>query len=164
MEVQVLFPAFLSLLSFFLFETLYVAVKRIFSSYRFSEKFAPFASFSHPTAWDFLPAAFKNSSSVTTAYDGNPRVNDGAVDAVVASIREFGFRQPIVVDTENIIIAGHVRHKAAVKMGLKKIPVHVATDLTSKQVKAYRFADNKTHELSHSIRLYTEALFVVESD
>ena len=81
-------------------------------------------------------------------YDRNPRINDSAVDAVAASLREFGFRQPIVVDTDNIIIVGHVRYKAAVKMGLQKIPVHVATDLTPEQVKAYRIADNKTNELS----------------
>ena len=76
-------------------------------------------------------------------YERNPRINDGAVDAVAASLRQFGFRQPIVVDAESIIIVGHVRHKAAVKMGLQKIPVHVATDLTPEQVRAYRLADNK---------------------
>ena len=81
-------------------------------------------------------------------YDRNPRINDGAVDAVAASLREFGFRQPVVVDADNIIIVGHARYKAAVKMGLQKIPVHVATDLTPEQVKAYRIADNKTNELS----------------
>ena len=81
-------------------------------------------------------------------YDCNPRINDGAVDSVAASLREFGFRQPIVVDADNIIIVGHARYKAAVKMGLQKIPVHVATDLTPEQVKAYRIADNKTNELS----------------
>jgi ParB-like chromosome segregation protein Spo0J len=81
-------------------------------------------------------------------YDRNPRINDGAVDAVAASLREFGFRQPIVVDQFGTIIAGHVRHKAAIKMGMKKVPVYVATDLTPEQVRAYRLADNKTHELS----------------
>jgi len=81
-------------------------------------------------------------------YDRNPRINDSAVDTVAASLREFGFRQPIVVDAENVIIVGHARYKAAVKMGLPKIPVHVATDLTPEQVVAYRLADNKTGELS----------------
>jgi DNA modification methylase len=81
-------------------------------------------------------------------YPGNPRVNDDAVDAVAASLREFGFRQPIVVDAEGIIIAGHTRWKAAKKLGLAKVPVHVATDLTPEQVKAYRIADNKTGELA----------------
>jgi ParB-like chromosome segregation protein Spo0J len=81
-------------------------------------------------------------------YDRNPRINDQSVDAVAASLREFGFRQPIVVDANGIIIAGHARYKAALKMGLQKIPVHTATDLTPEQVRAYRIADNKTNELS----------------
>ncbi len=81
-------------------------------------------------------------------YPGNPRINDAAVDAVAASIREFGFRQPIVVDEAGVIIVGHTRYKAALKMGLKQVPVHVAKDLTPEQVKAYRIADNKTAELA----------------
>ncbi|MDP6722381.1 MAG: ParB N-terminal domain-containing protein, partial [Pirellulaceae bacterium] len=81
-------------------------------------------------------------------YENNPRINDDAVEAVVASIREFGFRQPIVVDTEGVIICGHTRYKAAVQLDLKKVPVHVAKDLTPEQVKAYRIADNKTAELA----------------
>ncbi|MBC8350530.1 MAG: ParB N-terminal domain-containing protein, partial [Planctomycetes bacterium] len=81
-------------------------------------------------------------------YDNNPRVNDGAVDAVASSIREFGFRQAIVVDSDGVIICGHTRYKAAQKLGLEKVPVHVAKDLTPDQIKAYRIADNKTAELS----------------
>ncbi|GIW90240.1 MAG: hypothetical protein KatS3mg109_0672 [Pirellulaceae bacterium] len=81
-------------------------------------------------------------------YEGNPRQNDNAVDAVAASIREFGFRQPIVVDTEGVIIVGHTRYKAALKLGLEKVPVHVARELTAEQIRAYRIADNKTAELS----------------
>jgi DNA modification methylase len=81
-------------------------------------------------------------------YPGNPRVNDDAVEGVAASIREFGFRQPIVVDIEGVIIVGHTRYKAALKLGLEKAPVHVAKDLTPEQIKAYRIADNKTAELS----------------
>jgi DNA modification methylase len=81
-------------------------------------------------------------------YENNPRLNDDAVEAVAASIREFGFRQPIVVDTEGVIIVGHTRYKAALKLGLEKVPVHVAKDLTAEQTKAYRIADNKTAELS----------------
>jgi ParB-like chromosome segregation protein Spo0J len=81
-------------------------------------------------------------------YPGNPRINDDAVDAVAQSIREFGFRQPIVVDSEGVIICGHTRYKAALKLGLEKVPVHVAKDLTPEQIKAYRIADNKTAELS----------------
>ena len=81
-------------------------------------------------------------------YPNNPRINDDAVDAVAASIREFGVRQAIVVDTEGVIICGHTRFKAAQKLGLDKLPVHVAKDLTSEQIKAYRIADNKTAELA----------------
>jgi len=81
-------------------------------------------------------------------YERNPRINEAAVDAVAASIRQFGFRQPIVVDTEGVIICGHTRYKAALKLGLEKVPVHVATDLTPEQIKAYRIADNKTAEMS----------------
>jgi DNA modification methylase len=81
-------------------------------------------------------------------YAGNPRANDHAVEAVAASIREFGFRQPIVVDETGTILAGHTRYKAALKLGLKKVPVHVAKDLTPAQIKAYRLADNKTAELA----------------
>lgn len=81
-------------------------------------------------------------------YPNNPRLNDETVDAVAASIREFGFRQPIVVDTEGVIIVGHTRWKAAQKLSLEKVPVHVAKDLTPEQIKAYRIADNKTAELS----------------
>ncbi len=81
-------------------------------------------------------------------YEKNPRLNDKAVDPVAASLKEFGFRQPIVVDGEGVIIAGHTRYKAALKLGLKKVPVHVAVDLSPEQVKAYRIADNKTAELS----------------
>ncbi|MFH0910452.1 MAG: ParB N-terminal domain-containing protein, partial [Planctomycetota bacterium] len=81
-------------------------------------------------------------------YDKNPRKNDGAVDAVANSIREFGFRVPIVVDEQGVIVAGHTRLLAAQKLGLKEVPVHVAVGLTPEQIKAYRLADNKLHELS----------------
>ncbi len=81
-------------------------------------------------------------------YEANPRINDGAVEAVAASLAEFGFRQPIVVDTDGVIIAGHTRWKAANKLGLTKVPVHVAEDLSPEQIKAYRIADNKTGELA----------------
>jgi len=81
-------------------------------------------------------------------YEGNPRRNDKAVDAVAASIREFGFRQPIVVDEQGIVIVGHTRLKAAQKLELKEVPVHVAKGLSSEQVRAYRLADNATRDLS----------------
>jgi DNA modification methylase len=81
-------------------------------------------------------------------YEKNPRLNDAAVDAVAASIREFGFRQPIVVDADGVIVCGHTRWKAATKLGLERVPVHVATDLTPEQARAYRIADNKSAEAS----------------
>lgn len=82
------------------------------------------------------------------AYPGNPRVNDTAIDAVAASLREFGFRQPVVVDADGAIIVGHTRWKATQKLGLETIPVHVATNLSAEQIRAYRIADNATNEIS----------------
>jgi len=81
-------------------------------------------------------------------YENNPRINDQAVDAVAASLQEFGFRQPIVIDTDGVIVCGHTRWKAARKLGLAKVPAHVATDLTPEQIRAYRIADNKSAELA----------------
>lgn len=81
-------------------------------------------------------------------YEKNPRRNDEAVDAVAASIKEFGWQQPIVVDKDGVIIAGHTRYKAAKKLKCDIVPVVVADDLTEDQVKAYRLADNKTGELA----------------
>jgi len=81
-------------------------------------------------------------------YEQNPRLNDDAVEAVAESIKRFGFRQPIVVDGESVIVCGHTRWKAAQKLGLEKVPVHVARDLTPEQIRAYRIADNKTGELA----------------
>lgn len=79
-------------------------------------------------------------------YENNPRLNEDAVDLVAASIEEFGFKQPIVVDKDLIIIAGHTRWKAAQKLGLETVPCIQADDLTPAQVKAYRLADNKVAE------------------
>jgi DNA modification methylase len=81
-------------------------------------------------------------------YARNPRINDPAVEAVAASIREFGFRQPIVVDEEGIIVVGDTRYKAALRLGLQKVPVHVALGLSPAQIKAYRIADNQTASLA----------------
>lgn len=81
-------------------------------------------------------------------YERNPRLNDGAVEAVAASITEYGMRQPLVVDTDGVIIVGHTRWKAAKKLGLTEVPVHVARDLEPEAVRAYRIADNKTAELA----------------
>ena len=77
-------------------------------------------------------------------YEKNPRINDNAVEAVANSIKEFGWRQPIVVDKDNVIIAGHTRWKAAKKLKMKEVPVIVASDLSEDQVRAYRIADNST--------------------
>src|SRR5687767_14008965 len=76
-------------------------------------------------------------------YEHNPRLNAAAVDAVVASIKEFGWRQRVVVDGDGIII-GYTRYLAAEKMGLTEVPVHVAADLSPAQARAYRIADNQT--------------------
>lgn len=81
-------------------------------------------------------------------YDNNPRNNDGAVDAVAASIREFGFKVPVIVDGDNVIVAGHTRVKAARKLGMSAVPCIIADDLTPEQIKAFRLADNKTGELA----------------
>ncbi|MPM18555.1 hypothetical protein SDC9_64967 [bioreactor metagenome] len=81
-------------------------------------------------------------------YEKNPRFNDNAVDAVAKSIREFGWRSPIVVDKDHVIVCGHSRFKAAQKLGLAEVPVHVAADLTPEQIQAYRIADNRTAEIA----------------
>lgn len=76
-------------------------------------------------------------------YARNPRKNVVAIDKVAASLREFGFRQPIVVDSNFTVIAGHTRLLAAKKLGLTEVPVHIAEGLTETQIKAYRIADNR---------------------
>ncbi len=81
-------------------------------------------------------------------YANNPRLNDGAVDAVAASIKEFGFKVPLVVTADGEIIAGHTRLKAAQKLKMKTVPVIIADDLTPEQVRAFRLADNKVGELA----------------
>lgn len=81
-------------------------------------------------------------------YAKNPRKNDQAVDAVAASIKEFGFKVPIVIDGDGVIVAGHTRLKAALLLGLETVPCVVADDLTEDQIKAFRLADNKTAELA----------------
>jgi len=81
-------------------------------------------------------------------YEHNPRKNDQAIKAVAASIREFGFRQPIVVDEDGVIVVGHTRWKAAQHLGMTKVPVHVAADLTAAQAAAYRLADNRSGEIA----------------
>ena len=88
------------------------------------------------------------SISLLREYDNNPRNNDGAVDAVAASIREFGFKVPVIVDGDNVIVAGHTRVKAARELGMETVPCIIADDLTPGQVRAFRLADNKTAELA----------------
>jgi DNA modification methylase len=83
---------------------------------------------------------------IVIPYAKNPRKNEAAVDKVAASLKEFGFRQPIVVDAEMVVIAGHTRLAASRKLGLKQVPIHVATDLTANQIKAYRIADNRVSQ------------------
>lgn len=82
------------------------------------------------------------------AYEFNPRDNDGAVESVAESIKQFGFKVPIIIDSNNIIICGHTRKKAAERLGLDKVPCIIADDLTPEQIKAFRLADNKTSELA----------------
>lgn len=79
-------------------------------------------------------------------YENNPRINDGAVKFVKNSIEEFGFKVPIVIDKDGVIVAGHTRYKASQELGLETVPCVVADDLTDEQVKAFRLADNKTAE------------------
>lgn len=81
-------------------------------------------------------------------YENNPRNNAAAVDLVARSIKDFGFRVPILIDQNDIIIAGHTRYEAAKKLGLKEVPCVKVTDLTDAQIRAYRIADNKTAEAS----------------
>lgn len=94
-----------------------------------------------------LKVEYRNIADLNP-YENNPRLNDGAVDAVAASIKEFGFKVPIVVDSDGVIVTGHTRVKAAEKLGLESVPVIVASDLSPEQVKAFRLADNKTSELA----------------
>ena len=81
-------------------------------------------------------------------YKKNPRKNDHAVDAVAASIKEFGFLVPMVIDRNHEIVAGHTRYKAAKSLGMKEVPCVIAEELTPTQIKAFRLADNKVSELA----------------
>lgn len=92
-------------------------------------------------------------------YEKNPRLNDKTVDACAKSIREYGFRVPIIVDRNNVIVAGHARLRAAKMLKMDEVPVIVADDLTDEQVKAFRIADNKVSDFSiWDNRLLLEAL------
>lgn len=83
-----------------------------------------------------------------TPYENNPRRNEKAVDAVANSIKEFGFKNPIIVDKDKVIVSGHTRRLAALKLGLKEVPVIVGDELSDEQVKAFRLADNRVSELA----------------
>ena len=82
------------------------------------------------------------------AYENNPRKNDNAVEAVANSIREFGFKVPIFIDSNDVIVCGYTRLKAAIQLGMETVPCIIANDLTDEQIKAFRLADNKTNELN----------------
>ncbi len=81
-------------------------------------------------------------------YENNPRNNDGAIEAVAKSIKEFGFKVPLVIDKDGEIAAGHTRLKAAKELGLEEVPCIIADDLSEAQIKAFRIADNKVSEFS----------------
>ena len=86
--------------------------------------------------------------AVIKPYENNPRHNESAIDAVASSIKEFGWKQPLVIDKDNVIVVGHTRWLAAKKLGLNEVPCLIASDLTDEQIAAYRLADNKTNELA----------------
>lgn len=88
------------------------------------------------------------STEKLSEYENNPRKNDEAVKYVANSIKSFGFKVPIVVDKNNVIVCGHTRYKAALKLGYKELPCIIADDLTPQQIKAFRLADNKVAQSS----------------
>ena len=81
-------------------------------------------------------------------YEKNPRLNDDAVEYVANSIKEFGFKVPIIIDKNNVIVAGHTRLKASKMLGLEEVPCIIADDLNEEQIKAFRLADNKVSEVA----------------
>lgn len=82
-------------------------------------------------------------------YENNPRNNHNAVESVANSIKQFGFKVPIVITKDNVIVAGHTRLLASQKLGIEKVPCIVADDLSEQQIKAFRLADNKAGELAN---------------
>lgn len=88
---------------------------------------------------------YKNISELIP-YENNPRNNDEAVEYVKKSIKEFGFKVPMVIDKNNVIVAGHTRYRASLELGIEEIPCIIADDLTDEQIKAFRLADNKVSE------------------
>lgn len=93
-------------------------------------------------------------------YEKNPRKNDDAVPYVLESIKEYGFKVPIVIDKNGVIVTGHTRYKAALQLGMTEVPCIIADDLTDKQIKAFRLADNKVSDYS----LWDNKLLLEELD
>lgn len=93
-------------------------------------------------------------------YENNPRKNDEAVKYVAESIKQFGFKIPIIIDKDNVLVAGHTRLKAAKQLGLSEVPCIVADDLTEEQIKAFRLADNKVGEIAE----WDDELLAIEFD
>lgn len=89
-----------------------------------------------------------------TPYENNPRNNDMAVDAVAESIKQFGFKNPVIIDKDGVIVAGHTRYKAAKKLGITDIPCISANDLSDEQIKAFRLADNKLQSWQNGTKIY----------
>ena len=96
----------------------------------------------------FMKIEYKKISEITP-YENNPRINDEAVKYVANSIKEFGFKNPIIIDSGGVIIAGHTRLKAAIELGMEEVPTITADYLTEEQVNAFRLADNKVSEKAH---------------
>lgn len=96
---------------------------------------------------DKLKIVYKKIGDLTP-YENNPRLNDSAVDAVAKSIEEFGFKVPIVIDKDGVIVAGHTRLKAAKQLTIDEVPCIIADDLSDEELKAFRLADNKVSELA----------------
>lgn len=93
-------------------------------------------------------------------YKKNPRNNDGAVEIVAKSIQSFGFKVPLVIDKNNVIVAGHTRYKAAMQLDLKEVPCIIADDLNEEEIKAFRIADNRVAEAAQ----WDNALLLDELD
>lgn len=98
-------------------------------------------------------------------YENNPRNNKDAIDYVMNSIKEFGFKVPLVIDKQNVIVCGHTRYLAAKKLHMKELPCIVADDLTDEQIKAFRLADNKVSEFSEwDMELLNDELLDIDLD
>ena len=106
-----------------------------------------------------MEIVYKNLSELKP-YENNPRINEGGVKYVVNSIKSYGFKIPMVIDKNNVIVCGHTRYKAAQELGMDKVPCIVADDLTDDQIKAFRIADNKVADFS----LWDNKLMLQELD